>query len=283
MLQNMELGLFVEVKENCDAQYYKDIKESGFSHIDFNMANTNGFLWEGDEDTFKARLLKQKQYIEEAGMSICQVHGPWRWPPQDATKEDRAERMEKMKQAIRGTAAMGCKYCVIHPLMPYGIYDKDTPQSKETLDINREFMRELLRAAKESDVIICLENMPMPKFTLGSPREILAFVKEMNDEHFKICLDTGHVAVYPELDIADAIRELADEICVFHIHDNNGKDDLHMLPFQGVIDWKAVGKALEDIEFKGIFSFETVKPVDMPEVDYYSSLIKIAKEILMPY
>ena len=46
------------------------------------------------------RLAHQKELAEAAGVSVHQVHGPWRWPPQDGTEEERAERMEKMKNTI---------------------------------------------------------------------------------------------------------------------------------------------------------------------------------------
>lgn len=40
------------------------------------------------------------------------------------------------------------------------------------------------------------ENMPFKNFSLSKPCDILRFVKAIDDENFKICLDTGHVAVF---------------------------------------------------------------------------------------
>ena len=140
------------------------------------------------------------------------------------------------------------------------------------------FMRQLLETAKKYDITICLENMPFLNFSIGSPSEILEFVQKMNDERFKICLDTGHVAVYEGLDVADVIRELSGEIRVLHLHDNDGKSDLHMLPNRGVINWREVGRALRDIGFEGVYSYETAKPEGMAESEYYQSLAEIAYE-----
>ena len=76
----------------------------------------------------------------------------------------------------------------------------------------------------------------MPEFSIGSPSEILKFVKTINDERFKVCLDTGHVAVYEGLTPDGAMRELGDTVRVLHVHDNNGRSDLHYMPYFGVID-----------------------------------------------
>lgn len=191
--------------------------------------------------------------------------------------------MEKMKKSIYGTAILGCKNWVIHPIMPYGTMEKDTEYTQNTWDMNLEFMSELLKTAKEYDVTICLENMPMPSFSIGSPTEILKFVRVMNDEHFKICLDTGHVAVYDGLTPADAVRELGNEIRVLHIHDNSGKVDQHLLPYFGIIDWKDFGRALKECEFEGVFSYETAPPSNLPTPIFEEMcilLVKLAKEIM---
>ena len=105
-------------------------------------------------------------------------------------------------------------------------------------------MRELLKTAKEYDVILCLENMPFLDFSLSAPQEILKIVKEMNDDHFKICLDTGHVSVFGDLSVGDEVRRLNKEIRALHIHDNKFGIDSHYMPFFGKIDWKDFSKSL---------------------------------------
>ena len=92
---------------------------------------------------------------------------------------------------------------------------------------------------------------------MASPEAVLKFVREMDDEHFKICLDTGHVSVFDELNLADEVRRVGSELKTLHVHDNKYNKDLHLVPHYGVIDWKEFVKALEDISFDGVFSLET--------------------------
>jgi hypothetical protein len=98
-------------------------------------------------------------------------------------------------------------------------------------------MRELLETAKAYDITICLENMPMLEFSLSVPEKILELVNAIDDEHFKICLDTGHVSVFPDLCLAEETRVLGKQIRVLHVHDNHLGEDVHMLPYFGTIDW----------------------------------------------
>lgn len=252
---------------------YKKLKEHGYSCTDYNMSNTDTLLYTASEEEVDAFLLHEKELAEAAGIKINQVHGPWRWPARDFSEEDRAERMEKMKKSIRATSILGCKNWVIHPMMPYGVEEVNTENAQKTWDLNLEFMSELLKTAKEYDVTICFENMPMLDFSLSTPQRILEFVKTINDEHFKICLDTGHVAVFEDLSLGDEVRRLGSEIRVMHVHDNQWCMDLHMMPYFGCIDWEDFAKSLKDIKFDGCFSLETIPSKKLPD-DIFESMCK---------
>lgn len=262
---------------------YKKIKEHGYDCIDYNMASTNSLIYTSSLEELKLLLSRQKELAEEAGVKIHQVHGPWRWPVQDFSEDDRRERMEKMKRSICSAALLGCKNWVIHPIMPYGLSDINTEEEKKTWDINLAFMKELLKTAKEHDVTICLENMPFGEFSMATPESIIQFVNEIDDEHFKICLDTGHVAVFENLSLGDTVKLLGNKIQVLHVHDNRCSIDLHMMPYFGVVDWDEFAQGLKEIDFKGVFSLETEPSHKLPTPifeDMSIALAKIAKEIV---
>ena len=173
---------------------YKKLREHGYSASYFNMMDTDTVLYTASREEVNKILLHERELAEESGILIDQVHGPWRWPPRDGTVEERQERMEKMKMSISMTAVLGCKHWVVHPIMPFTTCDMD--KAEETWQINLEFMSELLKTAKECGVTICLENMPMLKFSLATPGKILELVKAINDDNFKICLDKSEKKWY---------------------------------------------------------------------------------------
>ena len=277
----MEFNIFNRGYCSYGDKKYIKLKEHGFSCIDFNMANTNTEIY--TSPVSDELLLREKKLADEAGIEIHQTHGPWRSPPRDGTSEERAERMDKMKKSIRAAALLGCKNWVIHPLMPLGADDTVTKSEKGTWDINLRFMRELLVTAKEYGVTVCLENMPMAKFSLARPAKILSFVEEIGDENFKICFDTGHAAVFDDLSLCDEVRRLGSKIKVLHIHDNKYGRDLHLMPYFGTIDWKAFASSLKDIGYDGVFSLETTVPGKLPDPLFEKSsimLYEIANEII---
>lgn len=283
----MKIGLAINMTESAEARWdnekYKKLVSLGFSCVDYDMANTETFIYKLSDAELREYTEKEKALAKEAGVEIWQVHGPWRWPPQDLTPEDVAERMEKMKKSIYISSLLGCKYWIIHPIMPYGIEDIGSGNEQATWDMNVKFMSELLKTAKEYGVVICYENMPMRKFSLATPEKILEFVRLMNDDNFKICLDTGHVSVFPDLSLGDEIRKLGKEIKTFHIHDNGGRLDEHRFPYFGKIDWADFSKALKDIGFDGVFSLEATVPQKLPSPLYEDTcrlLVTISKSII---
>ena len=249
----MKFGSTVDAFSPYGEERYKKMKQFGFLYADLSI---EGELNGRTEAEFDADILHEKALADAAGVTIWQVHGPWRVPVHDETPENRAERAETMRRSIRGAEMVGCRNWVIHPLMPYGTRDDFNYPS--FWEINLTFFRELLPYAKAHGVTICFENMPMTGLTIAPPAETLRFIREIDDPDFRMCLDTGHVHVRG-VNIADAIRIAGKEyLRVMHVHDNHGEKDEHLVPFDGTIDWKAFREALEEIGFDGVVSFEVL-------------------------
>jgi len=277
----VKIGVSVKMRkggfDRFEGEKYNKIKSFGFDCVDFDMCNTDNQLYLLSQQAFEEYLKKEKELAQKAGVEIYQTHGPWRWPVKDFEEADRAERTEKMEKSIRATAILGCKYWVIHPIMPYGIEDMKNGNQDETWAMNVAFMKKLLQTAKKCGVTICVENTPFPNFSLATPQQILKLVQEINDDNFKICLDTGHVAVFSDLSVGDEVRRLSDKIKVLHIHDNSGKKDEHLSPHEGVIDWQDFSSALKEIGFDGVLSLEIVPKESLPTDEFERQSIKLAQ------
>lgn len=262
---------------------FQKIAQCGFSAIDYNMANTDTDIYTCSISELREKMLQEKAEITAAGLEVSQVHGPWRWPPQDGTAADRAEWLAKMKRSLDATALLDCKNWVIHPIMPFGMEERQTADEEKTWELNRTFMSALLAYAKELGITVCLENMPMPDFSMGSPADVLRFVRQINDPNFRICLDTGHVAIFPGLCAGDVLRQLGSYVRVLHIHDNMGDRDFHLWPGQGRIDWQDLAKALDEVGFTGVFSLETAPSEALEDAQWEAEckkLCAIARNII---
>ena len=247
----------------------KKAREHGYDCFDFGgFVDTETDFFKQSEEDFKAELLRYKALIETEGITVWQVHSPWRHPARDLTPEDRAERLESFLKAVRGAGYLGATHFVLHALMPFGTNSPDHPELMR--DMNAAFMTRLAIEAKKYGVKhIDIENLPFPALPINHTNQCLDFAKRMNRElggdMFKVCLDTGHSNFCGEKP-ADAVRMLGKEyLGALHVHDNNGKADQHLTPGNGNIDWVDFSDALAEIGFEGCLSFETNVPNEIPE------------------
>lgn len=232
------------------------MKRHGYNSVDYQLfiRTHEGYLFLSESELEKTARADGAR-IEAAGIKISQTHGPWRWPVNDSTSEERKKRFDFFAKAVRGTAYAGAKNCVVHCIMPFG--DNTDERREEMLAINEDFFGRLCEVGAEYGVNVCLENLPFPKLPLARVKDVVDFVKKVNHNNFKVCLDTGHALVCGE-EIGDAVRYIGKELLsTLHVHDNFGVDDLHLHPGAGILDFDSLGRGLSDIRFEGAFSYET--------------------------
>ena len=245
-------------------EFTPEAAQENFSHLrllGYDCADLQTFVnteteWFSAPDAVRRRKWEETGRIaRDCGLSLSQTHGPWRHPPQDYTEENRREWFDKMCIALEGTATVGAPCMVIHNIMPWGT--GENPEPERFLEMNRDFFSRLLEKAKACGVVVALENMPFTKLSLSTPEQVVNFVKAFNSPSFRVCLDTGHAVVFG-LSPADSVRLIGrDYLACLHVHDNDGKRDLHWVPFRGVIDWADFSRSLHEIGFEGTLSLET--------------------------
>ena len=275
--------LKIGIDENAYCKRYgfekglERMRAHGYEGLDYQeFLDTTTLIFEKNNHEFEEYLRAQRAAVESAGIVIHQVHGPWR-SPQDATEADRKERFEKMSKSIAGAAILGSKHYIIHPIMPFGT--KDVGHEKESYEMNLEFMNRLCNVGRENGVIVCFENMPFVNLSLASVQATLDFIKTINSDYFKMCLDTGHCTMFHTAP-GDAARLIGREyVYALHIHDNDGIKDRHQMPFGGVIDWVDFGKSLHEIGFDGVISLETGVPESIPDALREYEEIGLAQKI----
>jgi len=103
------------------------------------------------------------------------------------------------------------------------------------VDKSIKFWREFL-SDKPDGFRLYLENV-----LESSPEMLCRIAADVDDERFRLCLDTGH-AVYTGCDTP--INEWVERMLPFlghvHLHSNDGKRDSHNAPGDGIIDAAAV-------------------------------------------
>lgn len=232
------------------------LKSHGYDGLDYGaFINSQNPLFNMSEADFASTLRGQRAIIEGNGLFVNQTHGVWRCPAMDASEYNRAERFAAMVTGLKGTALLGAPYFVIHCIMPFGENNPD--HRKELWEMNADYYGRLCRVAEDYGVVICLENLPFTSLPLSRTNDVLEFVRMMNTPTMRMCLDTGHAAVYGDSP-ADMVRMIGKEyLATLHVHDNDGHGDFHWRPGEGVVDWADFSHALHEIGFEGVVNLET--------------------------
>ena len=134
-----------------------------------------------------------------------------------------------------------------------GIGKEDTP-TKEGI----ENFGYVIEYARNKNVKIAFEN------TEGEEYLTAIFNSYGDFDNVFFCWDTGHELCYNRG--KNMMRDFGKYIVTTHLNDNMGvrdksgiitcKDDMHLLPFDGIGDWKRIAEQLKEFNFTEILSFE---------------------------
>lgn len=256
---------------------FQKIKSAGFDCVDLNLDVflQNSDIYEGKLNTFfdkSERELEQyiQPYLEGAqkyGLVYSQMHAPY---PVWVSKKDRQNLYMIRNVAPKSLMIAGflkIPYVVIHPFKMQYIQSREEERRQ-----NLQFFKGLISLARESNVIICLENLyesiggRLVEGVCADPEEGLWYVDRLNEEageeRFGFCLDTGHLSLVKR-EPFDTIRTLNHRLKILHLHENDGIDDLHQIPYTfgdsagGGFNWDGLLSGLREINFEGALSFET--------------------------
>jgi len=178
--------------------------------------------------------------------------------------EIRKASVKEVKKSMKMASMIGAKIVTVHP----GLYSPLSVYWDGATDISKRSLRELKEYAEELEVVLALENLPEMWLTMCSTvEETKEFLKELDIE---FCLDIGHAYTAGELD------EFLDLSPVnVHIHDNVGKDDVHLKLGNGDIDLKHALNSLK--EYGGNFVIEGREIEELVESKKY--LTKLLDEM----
>ena len=161
------------------------------------------------------------------------VHGPFQWLDLADSEKDFAPMLEAYIRAFKLCRKYGAKDCVCHPY-DGGRPADDTPERLEAAkQCSLERILVLNEIAKQYGVTLLVENMPEKNGMLGQKAFIELFAPH-NELNFLI--DTGHAKLL-DWDMDYAFRTLGDRIKAYHVHDNFGDADSHMIVGTGKFDW----------------------------------------------
>lgn len=221
-------------------------REAGFEILDFNMCAMPRRQTTLHHDDWKQQVDEIRNEAEKLGITFVQSHPPYRGMRDsflNSTEEGRKFFDDMLLRSIEISAMLGVKWAVMHPVGVAGVPGYDTEAN--ILENKRVFAKELELSAKLG-VGLAFENMcdgnQRRRFS-STPQDLIALMDALDSQYVGLCWDVGHANRVCE-DQIPAIMMLGDRIKALHIDDNMGKEDAHLMPFLGTMDWEGIMHAL---------------------------------------
>src|SRR5258705_6241087 len=198
------------------------------------------------------------EWLKETGLALHGVHAPItnRLLPGDQWGDvisnavsDNAKRQAAVREA---DAALN-----IARRIPAAVFvvHLGTPSAKGGENNRTAAFRsveEICRLAEPVGIRVALEVMPNPISDAASLVDMLE--KDLDAPRTGICLDFGHAFLMG--DVADTIETVAEHLITTHVHDNNGKKDDHLVPFEGRINWDMALMTMQKVGDDGTYLME---------------------------
>ena len=212
--------------------------EEGYRELDLNfceMMNPGSVLNTDGAVDYIAELAALR---ERCGVSYIQAHAPYPQRYGEMSGEERKASEDAILRSMEYAAALSIPHIVVHPV-------------PGTVKENIGYFTSLLERQR-TPLKIAVENMETGN-EIWSADDLIPIAEALSPMA-GICLDTGHAHIMGE-DIPAFIEKTEKYLIGLHIADNNGREDQHLLPGFGTIEWESVMKALKD-HYGGYLNYE---------------------------
>lgn len=226
------LSTHLFVKHRLTTVWLERIRDAGFPAVEIFCARQH------IDYRDKAQITELGHWFRDSELTMHSLHAPmynddvWgRSGPQaviNITESPKAKRMgmvDEIKRALEIADVVPFRYLIQH----LGVFGEEFDERK--LESAFSSLDELKVFAGQRGVEVLLENTPNE---LASGERLNYFLRQTH-LNLNYCFDIGHAhlgnGVEPEFEV------MKERIRSTHLHDNDGREDQHLFPGKGSINW----------------------------------------------
>jgi len=242
-----------------NSEYLFAIKKTKIKHLEIGVEELEV---EGKMDI--AKIDNIESFLKESSMNLNSVHAPFGINPSNRThlmdissidEEERADSLEEVKKGLDLLIRLGGEILVVHPSPPAHLRPIADDIRPAKLEQCKRSLKEIIEVCKRKKIKLAVENTT--KTSLGnSSVEILEILEGLDPETIGVCLDTNHMNL--KEDLVEAVYRIGERLFTLHVSDNDGREEKHWFPFEGVIEWKPFIEALVNCQYDGVFMYEVI-------------------------
>ena len=236
-------------------EHLVDIAAHGFEAVEV-------FATRSHFDYHDAAAIDQlAEWLSDTRLTFHSMHAPifegllpgdrWVGPLSNATGDEkrRAAAIAETRAALALARRLPYRFLVVHLGIPTGAPASPGDNNPETA---RRSLEEIVTLAAESGVRVAVEVIPN---VLSTPDALVQLIEDQLDGlDVGICFDYGHANLMG--DLAEAIETVSGHLWTTHVHDNKGREDDHLVPFMGTIDWSIAVMETQKIGYDGVLMLE---------------------------
>ncbi len=127
------------------------------------------------------------------------------------------------------------------------------------LEQSLAFWRPLVSRMEDTGGALAIENI-----FETTPGGLRMLFDEIDSPAFGGCFDIGHWNLFAKMDLSEWLGLLQKHIIAFHLHDNRGRFDDHLVPGDGFIDFPALKFLINSYSIKArVHTFELHQRLDL--------------------
>ncbi|MCI8566239.1 MAG: sugar phosphate isomerase/epimerase [Lachnospiraceae bacterium] len=232
------------------------LSEAGYRVLDMNFHDCAVFETPFTGERWEYWLEEVLAMKERCGVVFSQGHSHF-YNYCDETLAKRPYLEELIRRGIVAAGRLGIDWLVIHAATDFDSARPFESSRRKAL----EYFKPLLELAAAHHVGIAIENLwdlniaPRHRYT-ATAEELADLIDRLPYDNVGACWDVEHASIMEQNQTA-CLKLLGKRVKATHISDHNGKENDHLLPFMGVMDWQEVMQALRGIGYAGDFTFET--------------------------
>ncbi len=232
------------------------IKNAGFKNVFIQWYNKDWIITQEE----------QLKYIREKGLNVIFAHLGYQnindlWLEYDIGNK----LVDRYKNDIKI-----CKENNIPMVVMHLTSKSEAPKYNET---GLKRLKEIVDYAQELNIKVAFENTKIKGY-------LDYVIENIDNKNVGICFDSGHYHVHFDDDLD--FTKFKDRIFAVHLHDNDKSDDLHLIPFDGTLDWEDTIRNLKKCNYSGPITMELCYRYDYLNIgidDFYKKGYEIGKKL----
>jgi sugar phosphate isomerase/epimerase len=192
------------------------------------------------------------QALKNSGLGLV-CHLPTFVMTADLTESLRRASVTEMYQSLQVAVELGAEKVVLHPSMVTGMGVFVRARVKA---LAFDFLAEMVAAARQLDIAICLENM-FPRNLLGvEPDDFEEIFRLFPD--LQLTLDTGHANIGDKQGdrLHQLVARFGKRLGHLHCSDNGGRRDDHLAVGKGTVDFRRLMRSLKAVGYNDTLTLE---------------------------